>query len=314
MLCLLAKVAFGYAQFNANLWKEVSESVTLKNTSSILNFLASDKLRGRALEDPEAIQKTIVYIEKALKSTKAKPIFNNSFRFKTFVNHQIHAENIVGIKDPLELDEYILVYANYDYLGVHPDYLFGSDDSIYNGANDNATGVALVLQLANFFNKRPTKKGVIFAFTSAKHHANMGVGNLASILKKENYSITLALHVEMLGRQNKQHMLLVNNAEKSTFLPYSNALFDKPVFTNYTDDNDLQVYSLRGDEVFESVYYTPSHTISSSDLSDSLFMTTLDDIDHIDLKLTHENFLKIIYVIAHLVNDKASIHNIKQED
>ncbi len=59
--------------------------------------------------------------------------------------------NVIGFlrgSDPKLRDEYVLVSAHYDHLGVRP----GSEkDRIYNGANDNASGVATVLELAHAF-------------------------------------------------------------------------------------------------------------------------------------------------------------------
>jgi hypothetical protein len=75
--------------------------------------------------------------------------------------------NVVGIlrgSDPALRGDYVLVTAHYDHLGVGP---AGEKDRIYNGANDNASGVATVIELAHAFaaeNPRPRRTLVFLCF------------------------------------------------------------------------------------------------------------------------------------------------------
>lgn len=66
--------------------------------------------------------------------------------------------------DPKLKDQYIILSAHYDHLGVadKPKMEEGKSDSIYNGARDNAVGVTAVIAAARFFAQHPPKRSVIF--------------------------------------------------------------------------------------------------------------------------------------------------------
>ena len=60
-------------------------------------------------------------------------------------------------------DEYVVVGAHYDHEGMNPDL---DGDKIYNGADDNASGVSAVLQIMKAFvvsGKKP-ERNIVFAF------------------------------------------------------------------------------------------------------------------------------------------------------
>src|SRR6185436_13769112 len=81
--------------------------------------------------------------------------------------------NVVGTvegSDPKLKDEYVIYTAHWDHLGIgEPDV---SGDTIYNGAYDNASGVAAVLGIADVLAKMPTnqrpKRSSMFVFTTAE--------------------------------------------------------------------------------------------------------------------------------------------------
>jgi Zn-dependent M28 family amino/carboxypeptidase len=93
---------------------------------------------------------------------KIKPIFNTS--------HNVIAK-ITGSQRP---DEYIIYTAHWDHLGVgKPDY---RGDSIYNGALDNASGTAAVLELARAFKNLETRpeRSIIFLCVTAEEQGLLG--------------------------------------------------------------------------------------------------------------------------------------------
>jgi hypothetical protein len=73
-------------------------------------------------------------------------------------------KNVIGVlpgSDPALKDTYVLVTAHYDHLGVSPD---GSGDRIFNGANDNASGSATLMEMANALAALPVRprRSVVF--------------------------------------------------------------------------------------------------------------------------------------------------------
>lgn len=70
----------------------------------------------------------------------------------------VELKNVIGVipgSDPVLRDTYVLVSAHYDHVGVMAGASGG--DHIYNGANDDASGVVSVLELANALSRLPTK-------------------------------------------------------------------------------------------------------------------------------------------------------------
>lgn len=73
----------------------------------------------------------------------------------------IPGKNVVGIiegTDAALKNEYIVLSAHYDHIGVRKNK---SQDSIYNGARDNAMGTTAILEAAKFFSKNPVKRSLI---------------------------------------------------------------------------------------------------------------------------------------------------------
>ncbi|HEV8184615.1 MAG TPA: M20/M25/M40 family metallo-hydrolase [Chthoniobacterales bacterium] len=86
------------------------------------------------------------------------------------------SDNVVGKidgSDPKLKDEWIVYTAHWDHLGKHPDV---EGDQIFNGAVDNATGVAGLIELARAHRalKQPTKRSVLFIATTAEEAGLLG--------------------------------------------------------------------------------------------------------------------------------------------
>jgi hypothetical protein len=78
--------------------------------------------------------------------------------------------------DPALRDQYIVLSAHYDHLGVaaQPKMEEGKLDSIYNGARDNALGSTAVIDAAKYFGRYPPKRSVLFVTYSAEEEGLLG--------------------------------------------------------------------------------------------------------------------------------------------
>lgn len=89
---------------------------------------------------------------------------------------RLTSPNVVGIyrgNDPTLKNEYVVYSAHWDHLGIRPDQ---PGDNIYNGAVDNATGIAGILAIAKAFgalNIRP-KRSILFIATTAEEQGLLG--------------------------------------------------------------------------------------------------------------------------------------------
>ena len=82
--------------------------------------------------------------------------------------------NVIGLlpgTDPELADEYVVYSAHHDHIGIGPESL---EDRIYNGAMDNASGVAQVLQVAEALAAHPTRRSNLFVFVGAEEQGLLG--------------------------------------------------------------------------------------------------------------------------------------------
>ena len=86
----------------------------------------------------------------------------------------LESSDVLGVLEGTDLkDEYVLVTAHYDHLGIRPEM---PGDNIYNGANDNATGCGILLELANVFSLATQKprRSILFASVTAEEQGLLG--------------------------------------------------------------------------------------------------------------------------------------------
>jgi len=193
-------------------------------------FLADDKMKGRATGSKE-LAKSAKYIEKEFKKHKLKPLGTKGYRqpFEAKVRRVIvpdsirQAENIIGFLDN-DAPYTIVVGAHYDHLG-HGDFGGTRDTShighIHNGADDNASGVAGLLELAKYYstNKIKEKFNILFIAFSAEE-----LGLVGSRYWTENPTLPLEkihwmLNMDMIGRYNPDNGLAVIGYGTSSKFP-----------------------------------------------------------------------------------------------
>jgi hypothetical protein len=114
-----------------------------------------------------------------LTGEKIKAIANGQstmeVEIKGKINRKLIGRNVVALiegTDPQLKNEYVMLSAHYDHLGIgKPD---AKGDSIYNGARDNAVGTAAVIQAANYFGHHPPKRSILLCAWTAEEKGLLG--------------------------------------------------------------------------------------------------------------------------------------------
>jgi Zn-dependent M28 family amino/carboxypeptidase len=143
-------------------------TITSKELRDHVTYLASDELRGRMV-GTEGCRKAAQYIATQFRQAGLAP-FNGQTYYQTFQGRTrqgqpFQSENVIGIlegSDPKLKEESIVIGCHYDHLGTD------AQGNVFNGADDDASGVAVMMELAQAFGKsgaRP-KRTLIF-ITSA---------------------------------------------------------------------------------------------------------------------------------------------------
>ena len=134
-----------------------------------LSALAADSMEGRRIATPGGARAR-AYLLRAFTRIGLAPVrdsFPAPFVAKTRAAELIGV-NLVGmIRGTKHADRYLVVSAHYDHLGVR-------NGVIYNGADDNASGTAAVLAMAQWFKAHPPENSVIFALFDGEETGLLG--------------------------------------------------------------------------------------------------------------------------------------------
>ncbi len=171
--------------------------VTASELENIVTYLASDELLGRNT-GTDGIEASALFIEKELKNYGVKPYYE-TYR-DDFVAKGKPAYNIVGFIEGTDAklkNEIVIIGAHYDHIGFSRKV---ENDSIANGANDNATGTSAILAIAKHLaSVKNSKRSVLVALFSAEEMGLLGSKHLAEKLKSENINLYTVVNIEMIG-------------------------------------------------------------------------------------------------------------------
>jgi Zn-dependent M28 family amino/carboxypeptidase len=120
--------------------------------------------------------------------------------------------------DPKLKDEAVFYSAHYDHLGIVPGM---PGHNIYNGAQDNATGVGILLEIARAFAtaRQPPKRTIYFAAVTAEEQGLLGSGYLGKHLPVPVRDVSLALNYDDIPPLGVPEEVNVAGAERTTFYP-----------------------------------------------------------------------------------------------
>ncbi|MFT5256487.1 MAG: Zn-dependent M28 family amino/carboxypeptidase [Arenicella sp.] len=213
ILILLATVyscgMFSKGDNNANEKKTISTTSVLKKEIVIdsnmvrkhLYTLAADDMEGRK-SGTAGIEKAAVYIENEFKKIGLSTFgdlenYRQTFTFKNRrTKEDITSSNIIGVLEGRsKKDEYVIISAHYDHLGMK---MSGEEDLIYNGANDDASGVTGVLALAAYFKEVGNERTLVFAAFTAEEMGLMGSTHFGKGIDATKF--VAGINLEMIGK------------------------------------------------------------------------------------------------------------------
>ena len=169
------------------------KSINRTSAEAIVGFLADDELQGR--------EAGMHGSRRQQKGARWQVHPDSIARLKQGTHRVLRMANVLGIIPGQRTDEYVIVGAHFDHLGTDETL---ADDAIYNGADDNASGVSAVLQIARAFQASGQKplRNVIIAFWDGEEKGLLGskhfVQSCDFIGKVKGY-----LNFDMIGRNNK---------------------------------------------------------------------------------------------------------------
>ena len=216
--------------FTVGVWAESPEKrglnvINKTNAEAYIRFLASDFLEGREAGSRGG-NIAGEYIVSNLKLLGIAPLFDSYYqpfdaygkerqkkgrfqvhpdsiiKFRQETHRKLSLNNILGKIEGKNPNEYVIIGAHYDHLGYDSSLC---EDQIYNGADDNASGVSAVLQVAKAFAATGVQpeRTVIFAFWDGEEKGLLGskyfVQTFPDVDKVKGY-----LNYDMIGRNNDE--------------------------------------------------------------------------------------------------------------
>ncbi len=125
----------------------------------------------------------------------------------------LRARNVIGLlrgSDALRRDSVIVIGAHYDHVGWGgmSSRKSGGPPEIHNGADDNASGVAAMLELAEYFAAKPTGYSMLFIAFSAEEHGLIGSRFWVSNPTIPLGRVVAMLNLDMIGRLSEDKRAL----------------------------------------------------------------------------------------------------------
>lgn len=216
------------------LWKP-SQAQSMKK---MVEILASDSLNGRGAATIYE-KKAAAQIEKWMKDSRFTSLK------QSFPCLKDTATNLIYIFNPLKRDSLILLTAHYDHLspGSKKSKEILRRDQIHNGADDNASGVSVLIHISRQMKTLNRQYGYIIVFYSGHEEGLYGSAYFGKSKLMDSLKIARSVNLDMVGRMNPETRRVgvysfrwqVNETLKNAafkIYPYENMMGDGDVVIN----------------------------------------------------------------------------------
>lgn len=249
-------------------------------------------MEGRALFTP-GIEKASVFIEgefKRIGLTYYKEL--QSYR-QDFLIKDKKANNVIGIiPGKSKPNEYVIFSGHYDHLGMKE----SGDDKVFNGANDDASGITAVITLAEFFKKKnDNARTLIFVAFTGEETGGYGSAFFSNSINADE--VVAMFNIEMIGTDSKwgKNSAYITGFERSDFGTILQKNLVGSGFNFYQDPYPQEQLFYRSDNARLAALGVPAHTISTSKMDvEPNYHKLSDEISTLNM----DNMTEIIKSIA----------------
>ncbi|HEY8469972.1 MAG TPA: M20/M25/M40 family metallo-hydrolase, partial [Longimicrobiales bacterium] len=216
----------------AGVLEAAAATITAEEMRSRIAYLASDELGGRATPSP-GLELAARYLARAFEAAGLEPIaggegFIHRYPLGVLVRDtaagggaatppalrevEVRAPNVVALlrgSDPVLRETYVVFSAHMDHVGIGvPD---ASGDSIYNGADDDASGTSALVEVAEAFAALPERpaRSLIFLAVSGEEKGLLGSRHFVDHPPVPIRSIVANINLDMIGRNSPDSIAAV---------------------------------------------------------------------------------------------------------
>ena len=290
-------------------------SLSEKNTE-VVNINAGDDFRKKYTEYNSSKKNLLVLVDASFNSTISRlkrrspakfeqpdnsVVFvfgiNKASSFSIELINNINKKplnNVVGmLKGKSKPDEYVIFSGHYDHLGIGKPT---NNDSIFNGANDDAAGTTAVMMLAKYFKAlHNNERTIIFVAFTAEEVGGFGSQYFSKQFNPEQ--VIAMFNIEMIGTESKWgvNSAYITGYEKTDMGKILQSNLQGTDFTFYPDPYTTQNLFYRSDNATLARLGVPAHTISTSKMdSEPNYHKVSDEIGTLNMN----NMAEIIKAIA----------------
>lgn len=252
-----------------------------------LKSLSSDTFEGR-LTGSEGALKARKFIINQFKTLGVKPLLNNfsqSFSFSEG-RKEYQGANVIGVINGTEFpDKFIVISAHYDHIGKQ-------NGTIFNGADDNASGVSALFAFAECFKNNPPKHSIILAAFDAEE---LGLQGSKYFVENTSLSasnkIVLNVNMDMISRNDEKELVVCGAS-------YTKSL--KSIIDGFIGDSSI-IKLISGHDGYDGLdnwSYSSDHANFYKSGIPFLYFGVEDHKDYHESTDTYENIHTDFYVEA----------------
>jgi len=202
--------------------------------------------------------------------------------------------NVVGVlPGKSRPHEYVIFSAHYDHIGILDPV---DQDSIANGADDDASGVSAVISLANYYKKRnDNARTLLFVAFTAEEIGLVGSTYFSTQINPDE--VVAMINIEMIGKDARfgPNSLYVTGYDQSDLAKIMQRNVENTDFTFHPDPYPTQNLFYRSDNASLAAVGVPAHTFATVQIDqDRYYHTVKDEVE----TLAIENIVSSIQAIA----------------
>jgi Zn-dependent M28 family amino/carboxypeptidase len=187
-----------------------------------------------------------------------------------------------------------------------------NQDSVFNGANDDASGVTAVMQIASTIAGLNLKKNVIVALFTGEESGLIGSKHLAKRIKAENIDLKYMINFEMIGKtlSTGKEQVYLTGFDKSNMAEEINKAVESQFIVFLPEEIDFNLFYRSDNYAFFNEMKIPAQTISSFDFKNyAYYHEAKDEVSELDIENMNLIIKKSTQAILRLLENDVKINS-----
>lgn len=282
---------------------EIRKQIPLSETKEIITTLASDVMKGRDSKSGGYFD-AADYVIAHFKKNNIKPFYPE---YKdSLVTDSLLTYNVVGRIGPFDpAQKTVVIGAHLDHIGIR-----GSEgDTLYNGANDNASGSTAVLQISSYLAQFEWKQNIVVALFADEEKGLKGAIHLVKRMQSEKIMLDYLVNFEMLGTtlSTGENQVYLTGYEHSNMAEVFNAV--SPNFVQFLPEAKAYNLFKRSDNYpFAKTFGIAAQTFATFDFKNyDHYHGADDEVENLELENLNQVIGTAAYTLAVILQNQTPI-------